>query len=143
MMEKYETLIHRWFEEVWNKKREDAIDEMFAENGIANGLNDAEGNPLRGPEGFKVLHRQFLSAYPDLKITVEDTVIEGDKIAARCRVTGSHEGHGIGVAPTNQPVEFTGMTIVKVKDGKIIEAWNEFNFMEMYKQVGALTLNLQ
>lgn len=143
MADEYETFIHRWFDEVWNNKREDAIDEMFAENGIANGLNDADGNPLRGPEGFKTLHRAFLSAYPDLKITVEDTVVEGDKIAARCKVTGSHDGHGIGVSPTNQPVEFTGMTIVRVKDGKIVEAWNEFNFMEMYKQVGALTLNLQ
>jgi predicted ester cyclase len=143
MADEYETFIHRWFEEVWNQKREDAIDEMFAKDGIANGLNDAEGKPLRGPEGFKTLHRAFLSAYPDLRITVEDTVVEGDKIAARCRVTGSHAGHGIGVAPTNQPVEFTGMTIVHVKDGKIVEAWNEFNFMEMYKQVGALTLNLQ
>jgi len=70
-------------------------------------------------------------------------VVEGDKIATRCRVTGSHQGHGIGLAPTNQPVEFTGMVIVRVRDGKIVEAWNEFNFMEMYKQVGALTLNLQ
>ena len=138
-----ETFIHRWFEEVWNNKREDAIDEMFAEDGIANGLTDPDGNAIRGREGFKKLHRAFVSAYPDMKITVEDTVVQGDKIAARCRVTGSHDGHGIGVAPTNQPVEFTGMTIIRVKDGKIAEAWNEFNFMEMYKQVGALTLNLQ
>lgn len=135
--------IHRWFDEVWNNKSEAAIVEMFAEDGIANGLNDENGNPYRGPEGFKKLHRAFLSAYPDLKIDVVDTVVEGDKIAARCRVTGSHAGHGIGVAPTNQQVEFTGMVIVQVKDEKIVEAWNEFNFMEMYKQVGALTLNLQ
>ena len=135
--------IHRWFEEVWNNKSEDAIYEMFAEDGVANGLNDAEGNPLRGPEGFKVMHRAFVSAYPDLLITVEDTVVEGNKIAARCRVTGSHAGEGIGVSPTNQPIEFTGMTIVEVKDGKIVEAWNEFNFMEMYRQLGALNLNLE
>ena len=135
--------IHRWFEEVWNQKREDAIDEMFAVDGVANGFVDDEGKTIVGPEGFKKLHRAFLSAYPDMKITVEDTVVDGDKIAARCRVTGSHLGHGIGVAPTNQPVEFTGMTIVRVKDGKIVEAWNEFNFMKMYEQVGALVLNLQ
>lgn len=134
--------IRRWFEEVWNNKREDAIDEMFAADGVANGLNDENGNALRGLEGFKTLHRAFVSAYPDLKIEVLDTVVEGNKIAARCRVSGLHTGHGIGVPPTNQPVEFTGMTIVHIKDEKIVEAWNEFNFMEMYKQVGALTLNL-
>lgn len=72
---------------------------------------------------------------------VEDTVVEGDKIAARCRVLGKHDGHGIGLSPTNQPVEFTGMVVVNVKDGKIVEAWNEFNFMKMYTQLGALTLN--
>jgi predicted ester cyclase len=135
--------IRRWFEEVWNNKNEAAIDEMFAVDGIANGLADANGNPVRGPEGFKVLHRQFVSAYPDIRIVVEDTIVEGDKIAARCRVTGTHDGEGIGVAPSNNPIEFTGMTIVHVKDGKIVEAWNEFNFMKMYDQLGVLTLNLQ
>ena len=135
--------IHRWFEEVWNKKREDAVDEMMAEDGVGHGLTGPEGETIRGPESFKKLQRAFLSAYPDLRITVEDTVVEGDKIAARCRVTGSHKGEGVGVAPTDNKVDFTGMLMVRVKDGKIVEAWNEFNFMEMYSQVGALTLNLQ
>ena len=143
MAGEYETFLHRWFEEVWNKGREDAIDEMFAADGVANGLNDAEGNPIRGTEGFKALHRAFRGAFPNMQITVEDTVTEGDKIAARCTVRAKREGEGLGVAPTNQPIEFTGLTIVKIKDGKIVEAWNEFDFMKMYSQVGALTLNLQ
>lgn len=142
MAEEYPTLLHRWFEEVWNQKSEAAIDELFDADGIANGLGDADGNPLRGPEGFKTMQRAFLAAYPDLKVTVEDTITEGDKIAARCTVRGTHAGEGIGVAATNQPVEFTGLCIVKIKDGKIVEAWNEFDFMKMYSQVGALTLNL-
>jgi steroid delta-isomerase-like uncharacterized protein len=143
MAEEYETFIHRWFEEVWNKRREEAIDEMFAADGVANGLNDAEGEPIRGTEKFKTLHRAFLSAYPDLNITVEDTVCEGDKIAARCTVKATHAGEGLGVAATNQPIEFTGLTIVRIKDGKIAEAWNEFDFMKMYSQLGVLSLNLQ
>jgi len=132
--------MHRWFEEVWNNQNEAAIEEMFGADGVGHGLG---GEPIVGPENVKTFHRAFVSAYPDLKVHVEDTVVEGDKIATRCRVTGSHQGNGIGVAPTNTPVEFTGMVIVRVRDGQIVEAWNEFNFMEMYKQVGALTLNLQ
>ena len=132
--------IHRWFEEVWNKQREHAVDEMFAADGVGHGLGDED---IVGPEAFKVFHRAFVSAYPDLKVVVEDTVVDGDKVAARCRVTGKHDGHGIGLAPTNRGVEFTGMVILRVKDGKIIEAWNEFDFMKMYTQLGALTLNLQ
>lgn len=143
MAEENQSFMHRWFDEVWNKRNEAAIDEMFAEDGIANGLNDADGNPLRGPEAFKTLHRAFLAAYPDLQITVEDTVTEGDKIAARCTVRATHAGDGLGIAATNQPIEFTGLTIVRLKDGKIVEAWNEFDFLKMYHQIGALTLNLK
>jgi predicted ester cyclase len=138
-MAKAEFMQH-WFEEVWNNQNEAAIEEMFAADGVGHGLGP---EPIVGPENFKVFHRAFVSAYPDLKVHVEDTVVEGEKIAVRCRVTGSHNGEGIGLTPTNQPVDFTGMVIVRVQDGKIVEAWNEFNFMEMYKQVGALTLNLQ
>jgi steroid delta-isomerase-like uncharacterized protein len=143
MAEEYENFMQRWFEEVWNKGREEAIDEMCDKDVVANGLTDAEGNTICGVEAYKTLFRAFISAYPNMKITVEDIITEGDKIAARCRVTAKHEGEGLGVAPTNQPVEFTGMTMVRIKDGKIVEAWNEFDFMKMYSQLGALTLNLQ
>ena len=141
MPQEYETFMHRWFEEVWNQKSETAIDEMCDENVIANGLTDAEGNTIRGIESYKNLFRAFLAAYPDMKIKVEDTVCEGDKMVARCRVSATHSGESLGVSPTNQPIEFTGMTIVRVQDGKIVEAWNEFNFMDMYSQVGVLSLN--
>ena len=143
MTPQYKTFLHRWFDEVWNQRREDAIDELFAADAVANGLTDTEGRAVRGCEGFKALHRAFLSAYPDLHITVEDTVSEGDKIAARLTVRATHAGDGLGVAATGARVEFTGLTIVRLKDGKIVEAWNEFDFMKMYSQLGALALNLQ
>ena len=53
MSENNKALLKRWFEEVWKKGRADAVEEMFAADGIANGLSDDAGNPLRGPEGFK------------------------------------------------------------------------------------------
>lgn len=143
MAEEYETLLHRWFEEVWNNQSESAIDEMLAEGTVVNGLSDTAGNPIVGPEGFKVFHRAFLSAFNDIHVTVEDSIAEGDKVAIRCSVKMTHTGEGIGVAPTNQAIEFTGLGFAKIKDGKIVEAWNEFDFMKMYRQLGALTLNLQ
>lgn len=131
-----ETLAHRWFEEVWNKGREDAIDEMFAVDGIAHGLFDERGNELRGPEGYKPFFRNFRKSFPDITVTIEDAVVEGDRIAVRCIVRGTHAGDGIGVAATNQPVEFTGMTIIRIEGGKIVEAWNNFDFSTMFKQMG-------
>jgi steroid delta-isomerase-like uncharacterized protein len=134
------SFLHRWFEEVWNNKSEEAVDELLAEDGVGYGL---PGGEIRGPAAFKEYQRSLLSAYPDLRVHVEDAISEGDQIAARCRVTGVHQGDGLGLSATNKPVEFTGLCMVRVKDGKIVEAWNEFNFMDMYQQLGALTLNLQ
>jgi steroid delta-isomerase-like uncharacterized protein len=142
MAEQYETLAHRWFEEVWNQQREDVIDEMLHEDCIAHGLTDEGGNTLRGPGGFKTLFHAFLQAYPDLRVKVEETVSEGDRIVARCTVTGTHTGEGIGVAPTDRTIGFTGLVLLKVKDGKFVEAWNQFDFMNMYQQLGVLSLTL-
>ena len=142
MSEENKALVRRWFEEVWNMGRAEAIDEMFAEDGTAHGLADEAGEPLRGASGFKPFFRQFRDAFPDMEVVVEDAVAEGDRVAARCSVRASHRGGGsLGFAATGRPVEFTGMTFARVRDGKIVEAWNNFDFMAMFRQLGALRLS--
>jgi steroid delta-isomerase-like uncharacterized protein len=141
MSEENKALVRRWFEEVWNRGRAEAIDEMFAEDAVARGLADASGQPLRGPEGFKPFFRQFRDAFPEIEVVVEDTVAEGDKVAARCSVRARHQGDTLGFAATNRPVEFDGITIVRIRDDKIVEAWNNFDFMAMFQQLGALQLS--
>src|SRR5947209_10063838 len=141
MIEDNKAFIRRWFEEVWNKGREDAIDEMMGEECVANGLADESGQPLRGPAGFKPFFRKFREAFPNIEVVVEDVVAEGDKVAARCGVRGHHRGDTLGFAATQQPVEFTGMTIVRILDGKIVEAWNNFDVMTVFQQLGALRLD--
>ena len=146
MNEDYESsdnaaLVRRWFEEVWNKGRPEAIDEMFDEEGVAHGLADETGAELRGPAHFRVFHRQFREAFPGIEVVVEETVSEGDKVAARCTVRGRHEGDTLGFAATSRPVEFTGMTFARIRDGKIVEAWNNFDFMLMFQQLGALRMD--
>ncbi len=138
MSEENKALLRRWFEEVWNKGRSDAIDEMFAADGIAHGLSDSEGTPLRGPNDFKPFHEIFRGAFPDVEVVVEDVIAEGDLVAARCSVRGKHTGDHLGVAASNAPVQFTGMSMVRIKDGKIVEAWNNFDFLQMNKQIGAI-----
>jgi steroid delta-isomerase-like uncharacterized protein len=136
-LEENKALVRRWFEEVWNKGRAEAIDEMFAAHGIAHGLSEQAENPLQGPGGFKPFHETFRGAFPDVEVVVEDVIAEGDKVAARCSVRGKHAGDHLGVAATNTAVEFTGMTIARIEDGKIVEAWNNFDFMTMNRQIGA------
>ena len=129
-------VMHRWFEEVWNKGREEAIDEMFADEGIAHGLVDESGQELRGPTGFKPFFRKFRDAFPDIKVIIEDCICEGDKAAARCTVRAQHTGDSLGIAATNNAVEFDGLCIIQVKDGKIVEAWNNFDFARLNQQIG-------
>lgn len=131
-----QTLAHRWFEEVWNQKRESAIDELSAEDAVVHGLIDHEGNPVTNRTQFKSLHRQFCAAFPDMRITVEDVLVDGDKLAARCSVTGTHSGSGLMLAATSKPISITGLCIIRIKDGKIAEAWNNFDFLALYQQLG-------
>ena len=138
MSEANKQLIERWFEEVWNKGRADAIDEMIAEDCVIHGLSGATGQPVKGPTQFKTFHTTFREAFPDITVAVEDMVVEGDKVAARCSVYGKHAGDSLGYKASQAPVEFTGMVIVRVKNGKIAEAWNNFDFMKMYQQIGAI-----
>jgi steroid delta-isomerase-like uncharacterized protein len=138
MSEENKQLIRRWFEEVWNNGRADLIEEMFDENGIAHGLSEDPAKPIKGPKEYTPFYKVFREAFPNMKIMIEDMVAEGDKVAVRCCVCGKHEGNFRELAPTQSPIDFTGMTIVRIADGKIVEAWNNFDFMTMNKQVGLL-----
>ncbi|MDX6531296.1 MAG: hypothetical protein QOH41_3586 [Blastocatellia bacterium] len=137
-LEENKALLRRWFEEVWNQGRADAIPELLAEDGIAHGLSEDASQPLRGPSGFLPFHAQFREAFPNIEVVVEDQIAEGDLVATRCSVRGKHTGNSLGFKATQAPVEFTGMVITRIKDRKIVEAWNNFDFMKMYRQLGAI-----
>jgi steroid delta-isomerase-like uncharacterized protein len=138
MSEANKALVQRWFDEVWNKGRAEAIEEMFDEYGIAHGLSEDPANPITGPRDFRPFHTLFREAFPNMMIVVEDMIAEGDKVAARCSVRARHEGEFLGKSATDSPVEFTGITIVRIDHGKIVEAWNNFDFMTLHRQVGLI-----
>jgi len=131
-------LMERWFEEVWNKGRAEAIREMVTEDLVVHGLSDAKGEAIKGVKEFDRFHSQFVNAFPNIQVEVEDLIAEGDKVAARCTVRAKHTGDALGVAPTNTDVDFTGIAIVRISGGKIVEAWNNFDFMKMNRQLGII-----
>lgn len=128
-------LVHRWFEEVWNKKRESAIREILDPDVIVHGLGEA-GETMRGPESFVGLWKKFVATFPDIRVTVERVVAEGEYVVALCSVRGNHTGKGLGVEPTNKEILFTGMVMLRVKNGRFAEGWNSFDFLSLYQQVG-------
>ena len=125
MPNRHQSLTYRWMEDVWNNGNEKAIDELLDENAVVHGI---EGINERGPKGFKVFYQNFRQQLPKIHVEVEDVFSEGGYETSRCTVEGS--------TATGQHVSFTGMTCVRIENNKIAEAWNNFDFLTMYQQLG-------
>ena len=137
MSVEHKALVRRWFEEVWNQGRTATIDELLADQAVIHGLGPAD---LHGPGGFKTFYSAYRNAFPDVAIRMDDIVAEGDRVVARWSGTGTHLGDGLGMAATGRPVQFHGVTIVRIEQGKLVEGWNTFNQLEMFQQLGVVNL---
>jgi steroid delta-isomerase-like uncharacterized protein len=135
MFDDPETVIRNWFEQVWNQGDATAIGRLFAEDGVAHGLADAQGNEPEGPRGFMPVFELFRGALSDIDIHMEDVIVQGDTAAARFVVHATHTGDSFGFPATGKTVVFTGMTFVHVREGKIVEGWNNLDFASLYKQI--------
>jgi steroid delta-isomerase-like uncharacterized protein len=127
MSEANKLLMEDWFEKVWNQQNSAAIDAMFHADGRSHGFPQAD-SVLVGPEEFKAIHRNFCEAFPDLLVTVEDSIAEGDKVVTRWTATMTHLGDSLGMKATKKEVKLRGCTIAIVTDRMISEGWN---FMDM------------
>ena len=88
-----------------------------------------------GWDGFM---RTFTAAFPDAKIVIEDSVSEGDTVASRWTITGTHQGDFQGVPPTGRPITMKGIDFSRVVDGRIAEHWAQFDVLAVMQQIGAL-----
>jgi steroid delta-isomerase-like uncharacterized protein len=131
MLAENKALMLRWFDQVWCQGRADVIDELLAPNCVIRGL----GADQVGPEQFKPFFAAYRSAFPDVKITVDQAIAEDDMVAVRWSGTGTHKGDGLGFAATGRTARFSGMTMVRIVDGKLVEGWNNFNQFEMLQQL--------
>jgi predicted ester cyclase len=128
-----DAIAKRWFDEVWNNGDEAAIDRMMHPHGIVHGLGPA---PLNGPDQFKPFYRLFHRALGEMKIDITQSVVQGDMCAVHCRVVARHVGPDLGGPATGRSVDFHGITMLRVKDGLIVEGWNCFDFLTLYQQLG-------
>lgn len=112
----------RWFQEVWNDRRPETIDELFASDGVGH----MEGGD-QDREGFKAAREGLLNAFPDMKVTVEDTIADGNRVAVRWSVTGKHRGDGLGMPATNKDVHFRGISWMVFENGVMTRGWDSWN----------------
>ena len=91
-----------------------------------------------GAEALKEVFSRLHRAFPDLHVSVEDLIAEGDRIAARNSVTGTHQGDYMGIPPTGRRVTYNEMFIVRFVDGRIAETWGVVDVFSQMKQLGAI-----
>lgn len=132
--ESNEHLVRRFFDEVWNKKNEAAVDELLTPDCVAYGLPDPDA-VLHGPEEFKGVFRMFIGAFPDVQITIHDVIAAGDRVAVRWSAVGTHQGPHLGFPPSGRSVTLDGATIGIVRAGKIAQAWNMMDMGHLFDSI--------
>jgi steroid delta-isomerase-like uncharacterized protein len=130
-------LVRRWFREVWNEGREATIDELFAKDCVAYGLGEGEAE-VHGPAEFKPFVHNIRGSLPDIQISIQDIIAEDDKVTVRVLLEGTHSGHGLGVPPTGRRIRLSGIIIVRISRGQLVEGWNSWDQLGLLRQIGAL-----
>ena len=127
------SLLLRWFDEVWNQRRTETIDELIEDDSVCY----TEQGPMRGAAEFRQLqYEPMVSAFPDLRVEVDGVVVGEGEAAVRWTATGTHTGEGLPAAPTGQPVVFQGVSWIRVRDGKFREGWQWSNAIEVIRHLG-------
>jgi steroid delta-isomerase-like uncharacterized protein len=134
MSEENKVLSWRFFEEVWNDKNLDAIDEIMAADFVDHSI-PPQLPPNR--EGLKQYVNMYQVAFPNANFRLNDQIVEEDKVVTRWTAVAKHEGQLMGIPATGRDVTVTGITIDRHAGGKIVESSFEFDSMGLLIQIGA------
>jgi steroid delta-isomerase-like uncharacterized protein len=100
--------------------------------------HDPNMGDVHGLDGIRDYLSGYIEAFPDLRMTVEDQVAEGDRVVSRWRAEGTHRGELMGIPPSENRISVEGITIDRFEDGKIVEAWDNADMLGMLQQLGAM-----
>ena len=127
-------IVRRALEDSWQDPS--VFDELISSDYV--GHDPALPEPIRGPQGAKDNFKQYSDAFEGAQITVLDQIAEGDAVATRWQGRGRHTGELMGVPPTGKEVIVEGLNLTRLRDGKIVEEWSNWDTLGMLQQVGAI-----
>ncbi|WP_246998722.1 ester cyclase [Halosolutus gelatinilyticus] len=128
--------VRRDVEEIWNGDDLDAIDDLVSDDFVYR--NPMVEEDVRGPDEYRWLVENFRGAVPDFEMTVEEMIADGDTVATRFRTTGTHEKELLGVEPTGNEIDVTGMIFDHVEDGRITERRVNDDAFGFMRQLGLI-----
>jgi steroid delta-isomerase-like uncharacterized protein len=131
-------LIQRWFEEVWNLGREATIDELCAKHGVGRGQT-IDGSPIEGPENFKKFWKALRSAFSSIHVEAHRVIEQGDLVMLQWTIGMTHSGEFMGMPATGKTVTATGMSLQRFENGKIVEAWDNWDQLGALAQLGGIS----
>ena len=127
-------VVQDFWSDVWKERRFDRIDELFAEDFVIH----SAGKEVGPRSKFRSWVESFFKNIEGLKLDVHEIFAEGDMVITRWTCSGRFVGEMFGVKGEGQPIVFTGMNIMTVRDGRIVEAWVERDALGLARQVGAM-----
>jgi steroid delta-isomerase-like uncharacterized protein len=133
--EENKALVRRYVEEFVDRGNLDLSGEIFAPDFVRYG---AGPDQVSGVEDLKQFLVMLHSGFPGFQSTIEDLFAEGDKVVLRFTFRGTHQGEFMGIAPTGKQVTMSGIDILRISDGKIVEMWNQEDVLGMMQQLGAI-----
>lgn len=132
-LEKNKENMRRVFEEAWSKGNVEVLDEV-----VAPSFKQHQYERPSTREGFKAAIQEIRTAFPDLKVTIEDSVAMDDKVWARVTCTGTHRGQFKGLSPTARRFEITEIHIARFENGKGVEHWGVADMPRLMEQLGVI-----
>ena len=127
-------LVRRGFEEGFNQRNLALFDELCAPEIVYHNASMT----IQGPESYKQYLSMLLTASPDLHITVEDQMAEGDKVVTRYTTRGTHQGPFMGIPPTGKHVTVSGIAIIRIANGMAVEEWANADELGLLQQLGVV-----
>ncbi len=136
MSEQNKAIVRRLFDELWNKGNLSVADQLFTPNYTHHDSSSPDFG--HGPESERKRATLYRTAFPDLRLTIEDLIAEGDIVMARWSCHGTHKGDLNGIAPTGKPFTISGVTVARLLNGKLAEGHVNWDALGMMQQLGVV-----
>ncbi len=132
--EQNKTNVRRLFDELWNTGNLPAAGELIASTYTHHDASTPDVG--RGPESEKKRVTLYRTAFPDIRLSVEDIIAEGETVVARWSCRGTHEGDLSGIAPTGKQFAIAGVSVMRFAGGKMVEGWINWDALGLMQQLG-------
>ena len=136
--EQNKSIVRRWVEEGWNKGNLEVVDQVYAPNYVQH---EPAPETVNSSETLKQYVGTYLTAFPDLNLSIDDLVAEGDKVVWRFTSTGTQTGPFMGMPATGKTGNITGLVMFRLENSRIVEGWVNIDALGLLQQLGVIPMS--